>query len=354
MNNIDVSVIVPIYNVEEYLKDCIESLVHQTYHNIEIILVDDGSTDCCPKICDEYLNVDSRVKVIHQKNKGLPGARNSGLKIANGDWVLFLDSDDWLVENAIEQLLNCSRNDIDIIIFKKQKVHKYINTKQASGTGQIIELTEDDVACLLDDAFDPMFKTFKKCKLDVVSAWSKFYRKSFLNSNGLLFFEEVKIHEDIPFAITVYDAKPRILFLDYCLYMYRFNAASITNSFRAQYTEETIRIIERLENIECHNIDTREWKRMFYDRVMVCTVNLMIRCFCHPFNKKSYSDRKSDFLRWLNLDYVCRAMKEINIDLYEWKKKIVVFLIMNRYFRILDIFFKLQFAVKYIKNKFWC
>ena len=100
-----VSVIVPIYNVEKYLEKCIESIVNQTYKNLEIILVDDGSQDNCPAMCDEWTQKDSRIKVIHKKNGGLSSARNAGLEVSNGEYISFVDSDDWLDENTFEELL---------------------------------------------------------------------------------------------------------------------------------------------------------------------------------------------------------------------------------------------------------
>jgi len=123
MGNIDtvrglVSIIIPIYNVEEYLRECIDSALKQTYKDIELILVDDGSPDNCPQICDEYVALDSRVKVIHKENGGLSAARNSGLAMAKGEYVYFLDSDDYIAENAIRQLHDKAKeNDLDVVLF---------------------------------------------------------------------------------------------------------------------------------------------------------------------------------------------------------------------------------------------
>lgn len=94
--DIKISVIIPVYNVEKYLRQCVDSIINQTYKNIEIILIDDGSTDSCPVICDEYAVKDDRIKVIHKKNAGVSAARNDGLKEITGDYVTYVDSDDWL------------------------------------------------------------------------------------------------------------------------------------------------------------------------------------------------------------------------------------------------------------------
>lgn len=104
MENDLISVIVPIYNMEKYLNKCVDSILNQTYSNLEIILVDDGSTDLSPKICDEYLKLDDRIKVFHKKNGGLSDAKNFGLKKANGKYVGFVDSDDWIDKNMYEEM----------------------------------------------------------------------------------------------------------------------------------------------------------------------------------------------------------------------------------------------------------
>ncbi len=112
-----ISVIIPVYNVEEYLRECIDSVLNQTYGNFEIILVDDGSTDSSGEICDEYLEKDDRITVIHQKNGGLSAARNAGFTEANGKYIYFLDSDDYITENTLELLLGIAEKDNSNIVF---------------------------------------------------------------------------------------------------------------------------------------------------------------------------------------------------------------------------------------------
>ena len=115
MNGI-VSIIVPVYNVEKYLDRCIQSAVNQTYKYLEIILVDDGSKDNCPSMCDEWAAKDSRIKVIHKENGGLSSARNAGLNIFKGNFVTFLDSDDWLEPDAVEAMMLCAlQNGADMV-----------------------------------------------------------------------------------------------------------------------------------------------------------------------------------------------------------------------------------------------
>ena len=101
-----ISVVVPIYNVENYIKKCVDSILSQTYKNLEIILVDDGSPDNCPQICDEYAQKDNRIKVIHKENGGLSDARNAGIDISKGKFITFIDSDDYIEKDYVEVLYN--------------------------------------------------------------------------------------------------------------------------------------------------------------------------------------------------------------------------------------------------------
>ena len=112
-----VSIIVPIYNVEQYISKCIESILAQTYRDFELILVDDGSPDNCGKICDEYAKQDSRVHVIHQENKGVSAARNAGISLAKGEYIMLVDSDDFITENMLEKMHDCiAESGSDIVI----------------------------------------------------------------------------------------------------------------------------------------------------------------------------------------------------------------------------------------------
>ena len=117
-----VSVVVPIYNVELYLKECVDSILSQTYKNIEVILVDDESPDLCGKICDDYVAMDGRIKVVHKKNGGLSDARNAGMKVATGDLITFVDSDDYISKDFVKILFEAmSENNSDIAIAKYEE-----------------------------------------------------------------------------------------------------------------------------------------------------------------------------------------------------------------------------------------
>ena len=126
-----ISVIVPIYKVQDYLKECIESIINQTYSDIEVILVDDGSPDRCPQMCDEWAKRDSRIRVVHKKNGGLSSARNAGLDVAKGEYISFVDSDDFICKDALENLYNRIKDDKSIGI-TSGLIYRYPRIQQAS------------------------------------------------------------------------------------------------------------------------------------------------------------------------------------------------------------------------------
>lgn len=182
-----ISVIVPIYNVEKYLRKSIDSLLCQTYRNLEIILVDDGGTDGCPDICDEYKEQDARVRVIHKSNGGLSDARNAGLAIASGEYIAFFDSDDYLKPTMYEKLvqaLECAKADVAICNFEtvtpegisipERNLHQSIQDEVITGKEAIIRLC------------GPNYEYY-------VTAWNRLYKKEVVEN---ILFPKGKIHED--------------------------------------------------------------------------------------------------------------------------------------------------------------
>ena len=175
-----VSIIVPVYKVEQYLSKCVDSLLSQSYGDIEIILVDDGSSDFCGVMCDGFAERDGRIKVIHKKNGGLSDARNAGLAIASGDFITYVDSDDYVSEKYIEKLLQAFENDqVDISVcgirafcLDDQGNEQLFPVRQENGTNQLFDADRALEIMLRQSMFD-------------TEAWAKMYRASLMD--GFLF-----------------------------------------------------------------------------------------------------------------------------------------------------------------------
>ena len=178
-----ISVIVPVYNVENYLRRCVDSIINQTYKNLEIILVDDGSPDNCPVICDEYAQRDSRIKVIHKENGGLSDARNVGIDIASGDYLMFVDSDDYISEKMCGILYERLRSsNADMSICGVERIYPDGRNSDYSNI--------EDALLTRDDFFDKMEG---KCGWCWVVAWNKLYKKSIFDG---LCYPVGKLYED--------------------------------------------------------------------------------------------------------------------------------------------------------------
>ncbi len=210
-----ISVIVPVYKTENYLCKCVDSILAQTYTNLEIILVDDGSPDNCGKICDEYAAKDSRVKVIHQKNGGLSAARNAGLDIATGEYIGFVDSDDYIAPDMYEKLYNALvSNEADMSICNHQKV----GIKLFFDDNEMPLLTE------VISEQDAMRKQYECLNCSIVVAWSKLYKRVIWND---LRFPSGKIHEDEFVSFDVFYKCKRIAIISDKLYCYYIRADGI-------------------------------------------------------------------------------------------------------------------------------
>ena len=209
-NSVLVSVIVPVYGTESYLPACIDSICNQTYKNIQIILVDDQSPDKCPEICDAYAEKDNRIIVIHQKNKGVSGARNTGLQNATGDYIMFVDSDDELYAEAVEVLLSDSdKYGADIVSATKNVINANGNIVNPCDDNKITEFKNEE-ALVLSLQGDRNSN----------SACAKLFKSAFIKG---CFFEEGKhINEDGFFLFKCYMKKPLLIQHNKAIYRYNF------------------------------------------------------------------------------------------------------------------------------------
>ncbi len=213
---VSISVIVPVYKVEEYIHDCVDSILAQTFRDFELILVDDGSPDNCGKICDEYARLDDRIIVIHQENKGISGARNAGLDIAAGNFVTFIDSDDVVNPRYLNVLLDAMTEDVDITVCK------FLHFDNSSELDMHRERRNATYTCY--DSGSIVTALFNG--IISIGAWGKLYRMDIIGNSR---FPVGKVHEDTVFTPTVCYAAKKTVYLDQALYCYRVHHNSITH-----------------------------------------------------------------------------------------------------------------------------
>ncbi|MBR2786956.1 MAG: glycosyltransferase [Clostridia bacterium] len=232
-NNDLISIVVPIYNVEEYLKRCVDTIINQTYKNLEIILVDDGAKDNSGKICDEYINKDNRIKVIHKENGGLSDARNVGLENANGEYIAFIDSDDYISKDFIEKLYNlCIEKNAEIAQCSYQRVYDNKNSEE----------NNTEIKTVTMDGNEAILKLFASKNSEYTVAWNKLYKTSLFDTG--IRYPKGMLHEDEATTYKLFYKAKNIVVTNEELYYYYIRKNSITNK---KYTLQRLDFIKELE-----------------------------------------------------------------------------------------------------------
>ena len=253
-----VSVIIPVYNTEKYIEECISSVVNQTFKDIEIILVDDGSTDNSSKLCDLYSKKYDFINVIHKNNEGLGLTRNAGMMKASGRYIIFVDSDDYIEKNTIETVLNkILLDDADVC---------YYSNKCLRTTG----ICENEVrhypktlvgSNIVNELFPKFFGTSQR-KIDsysIGSACMAMYNLEFLRKNDLYFQSEREVLcEDIIFNANVCLKCKKVTFVNDCLYVYRENLNSLTHTYREDRFNKAEKLYQIENSIISNNCPTQE------------------------------------------------------------------------------------------------
>ena len=245
MENILLSIIVPIYKVEKYLEQCIQSILRQTFKNFELILVDDGSPDSCPAICDMYAKQDSRVRVIHKPNGGLVSARKSGLSTATGLYIAYVDGDDWISPDMYEIILNTAIiNDADIVVtgYCEEYESRSVVRPNPAPAGMY-----KDTA--LKKLTETMLYTGIFYEQDVIpSLWNKLFKRTLLLKNQHKVSDIIRMGEDAACTYPcLLDAKCVVIDKDFYPYHYRINESSMSHTFDTLYFERLKSLFAVLE-----------------------------------------------------------------------------------------------------------
>lgn len=276
-----ISIVVPIYNVDKYLNQCIDSLINQTYKNLEIILVNDGSVDNCPKICDEYAAKDNRVKVIHKVNGGISDARNKGIIASTGEYMMFVDSDDWIELDTCELLLeNIKSNKSDISMcsyvreFNKKSLPKIIFNR---------DMVFDESEC--KNIYRRLFGLTGEQLSNPENAdsicpvWMKLYKSSLIKGNNILFkdIKNIGTYEDGIFNIYVFKYVKKASFINKYLYHYRkTNEESITSKYKENLLIQWVNLFQIMSNYIDENKLDDSFREALNNRIALSILGLGI------------------------------------------------------------------------------
>lgn len=232
MMNVKVSIVIPVYNVEKYISKCLKSVMNQTYNNLEIIVVNDGSTDKSGEILKKYVDLDKRIILINKPNGGLSSARNAGISVANGQFITFIDSDDWISLNYIKEMISeQKRYNADIVSIRET----IVTSKEKK-----FHTLKDGVKIFKDDCVDALFSFW-----DTNFAWGKLIRKKIIDDH--IKFPQGRNYEDVGTMYKIYDKANTLVISDKATYFYRIRANSITNSIKKSDVLDQIYFLNQIK-----------------------------------------------------------------------------------------------------------
>ena len=324
-----ISVIVPVYNVEKYLNKCVESIVNQTYTNLEIILVDDGSPDNCPQMCDEWAEKDSRIKVIHKENGGASDSRNAALDIAKGDYITFVDADDYISYECVEILLKALlENNCDMAAARYIEIKNGITKEKVYSKNTFIFNEVDYWKYYYINRFSRW-----DISAGIIAVWNKIYKKEVFED---IRFPIGRISEDAFIAHEIASKCDRIAYVDKPLYYYVIRSGSVSHSVgdvnKANRFFDIIDAMKERTNyfIE-NNIDENLIKYAYIDLFEYQIDRYYI--FKNEYkNKELYSKVKNDYRKTYQQT---KNYNALNNDLYKKRNNLyTLFYINDKLFKI--------------------
>ena len=310
MNDL-ISIIIPVYNVEKYLKECLESVINQTYTNLEIILVDDGSTDGSGNICDEYKKRDTRIKVIHKENGGVSIARNLGLNYVNGQYIGFIDSDDYVEPEYCEKLLkSIKENNVQCALCKFDKVYEKKNQNNTFESNYIM-----DANGLIMEILDVQ-KGFGFCTQKL---WTK---------NALVdirYNENIKVGEDSLFCIESCKNINKVFVVNEKLYHYRFNENSLVRKFDEKYAQKYLRAMQETKKYIDKNYNKPEIIKKFNNYIVYNILIIVINYCFNRNNKMSIIKQIEELKKVCKIPEFKYAIKNCDYNGFSLTRKITIF-----------------------------
>ncbi|QIK53504.1 glycosyltransferase [Dysgonomonas sp. HDW5B] len=328
-----ISIIIPIYNMEQFLGRCLDSVVSQTYSSLEIILVNDGSTDSSGDICDNYAQNDNRIKVIHQVNSGVSSARNAGLDAATGDYISFVDPDDYIELNTYETLIPYLGNDIDILRFNAKRKGEILNWLPFKGEYSGDRFEQEVVLPMIgSEKFGGMFI------LGVL--WVHLFKRDLIEKDHIRFNKELRRCEDRLFTITTMLHANKMFFVDDILYHYQVNDESLSNRYDPIRWKQELIFLDDLKEeytrTKSESFITEADKRIKNDYVLRAVTSINNEYFTN--NNNSFWQRYKNIKKIINNPNTRLSIKYIQREKSGLKGDLIIGMIKYRLILLLNLF----------------
>lgn len=345
------SIISPCYNVEEYVVQTISSVLRQSYQDWEYILVDDGSTDNTPQILDAFASKDSRIKVIHKVNGGVSSARNVGIEAAEGEWIIFIDSDDWFADEAFNEYYECSKEVCADIYHVNSYTNKGPVEKKRSPLQDIVRDEGEKKWFVYDTLYPYVDIIFNKVNVGRIRGVNgKMYRRSLLTNNNIRFDESLKIAEDALFNYYAFSAASRIAMVNKYLLHYRINSVSVMHKYNPSIVDVNNSIMEIFYNVIKTQLSVDKIMRICYTGMaMECIFRSLKLNYLNSQNTDSFWKRKHEYNDYLKSNLIKAALYDDNLNYMQIGKKQIMWCI-NRGMIISSMLLG-KIAIAYLSRK---
>lgn len=336
-----ISIIVPCYNVEEYLAETVECILKQTYENWELLLVDDGSKDRTPQMCDEFARKDSRIKAIHKENGGLVSARNAGYDAAQGQWQMYLDGDDWIDANSCEKLVAYIERypDVDIVFWKciQELGNKSI-------TGKWEWRCTDKEHLYVGKECHELAKHTLIYKSGIATAYCKLIRSDYANRCDIKHDDQLRQGaEGMEFSLRAFYYADKALFVNEYFNHYRYNP----NSISKKVDERNTKYLADCFDVMQEDINSFDDKQMFlhplYQRTVYVLIAIAMSTYFHPANKDGLCTKIKKYSKVIRESKLfSKAIKECDTDGMDKQRKLTLMFIRMHWYFVLAIIARLK------------
>lgn len=345
--NSTISIIVPIYKAEKYIDECLQSILSQSYRNIEVILVDDGSPDKSGSICDAYSKKDSRIKVIHKKNEGVSKARNDGMKIATGEWIMFVDPDDWIDENICSEFYSQvlkHRADIYICSNYVEYPNKKYENFVLDGRSRVLGNSEKyeiqlQLICKKAAKYIPKLH-------NMAGPWAKLYNRNFLIKNSLEFQPKLKRAQDNIFNLYAFEGASKIVYLNKCLYHYRMNSSSIWGRYSPDIINNYNNLLSETYKFISLTNKSDIFINAYYAKVATSFYSFMRLYFFNKENKKTNTEIREEMKMLLETEPYKTALLKVDFNYLTFQEQVFVYFLKIKWFMGLRILCLLRKKLK--------
>ena len=343
-NHIKVSVIVTVYKTPKaVLKKCLDSLLSQTMPDAEFILVDDGSIDNSGKICDSYSEFDNRFQVIHKENNGLSAARNTGFIASRGDWIMFVDGDDWIEPDCCQSnYLLGIENNVDVVIFG--------TIQEIGNSSKPFKYHYPNGTIFEKDCRGKLLNEILNFNGNIATAWAKLIKRDFLLTHEILHNEILRQgSEGVEFNLRLFNKVERVYFTDAKYYHYVYNPFSISAKHNEQNHYFVLKCLSKMkEEIEKFRYDGLY--EMWCSRVASVVIAAAVSGYFSSNNDEPYKIKKKKYVAYLHEPIIQEAMTCSDLSLSK-QRKFILFLIKHNHFFAVSIIAKIRYKQKHKRNK---